>query len=56
MILEKPTVDTGGGNGPDSMTAKDDVVKLLKNSYAYVLVRDQFMGYDRMHPNVIWPS
>ena len=32
---EKPPVELGGENGPDSMTSKADIVKFLKDSYAY---------------------
>jgi uncharacterized damage-inducible protein DinB len=36
MLNEKPPVDIGGENGPDSMTSKADIVKFLKDSFAYV--------------------
>ena len=36
MLGEKPPVDTGGENGPDSVKSKADVVKFLKDSFAYV--------------------
>ncbi|HWZ81162.1 MAG TPA: DinB family protein [Terriglobales bacterium] len=35
ILGEKPPVDTGGEKGPDSITSKADVVKFLKDSYAY---------------------
>jgi len=33
---EKAPVDTGGENGPDSIQNKADIVKFLKDSFAYV--------------------
>ncbi len=33
---EKPGVDTGGENGPDSMKSKAEIVKFLKDSFAYL--------------------
>jgi len=36
ILGEKPPVDTGGENGPDSVQSKADIVKYLKDSYAYV--------------------
>jgi hypothetical protein len=35
ILGEKPPVDTGGENGPDSMTSKADIIKFLKDSFAY---------------------
>jgi hypothetical protein len=35
IIGEKPPVDVGSGNGPDSMTSKADIIKFLKDSFAY---------------------
>jgi uncharacterized damage-inducible protein DinB len=35
ILGEKPPVDTGGENGPDSVKSKADIVKFLKDSYAY---------------------
>lgn len=32
----KPPVDTAGESGPESMTSKDDIMKYLKDSFAYV--------------------
>jgi uncharacterized damage-inducible protein DinB len=32
---EKPPVDPGGENGPDAMTSKADIIKFLKDSFAY---------------------
>jgi hypothetical protein len=36
ILSEKPPVDLGGENGPDNMTSKADVVKFLKDSFAYL--------------------
>jgi hypothetical protein len=36
ILGEKPPVDTGGESGPDSIQSKADIVKFLKDSYAYV--------------------
>jgi uncharacterized damage-inducible protein DinB len=35
ILGEKPPVDTGGEKGPDGVTSKADIVKFLKDSYAY---------------------
>lgn len=35
ILAEKPPVEIGGENGPDSMKAKADIVKFLKDSFAY---------------------
>jgi uncharacterized damage-inducible protein DinB len=35
MLGEKPPVDTGGENGPESVKSKADIVKFLKDSYTY---------------------
>jgi uncharacterized damage-inducible protein DinB len=35
ILQEKPPVDVGGESGPDAMTAKADIVKYLKDSFAY---------------------
>ncbi len=35
ILGEKPPVDTGGENGPDSIQSKADIVKFLKESFAY---------------------
>lgn len=35
ILGEKPPVDTGGESGPDSVKAKADIIKFLKDSYAY---------------------
>ena len=35
ILGEKPPVDTGGEIGPDSMKSKADIVKFLKDSFAY---------------------
>ena len=35
ILQEKPPVDTGGENGPDSMKTKADIVKFLKDSFTY---------------------
>ena len=36
ILSEKPPVDVGSENGPDSITSKADVVKFLKDSFAYL--------------------
>jgi len=36
LLEEKPPVDTGGENGPDSITSKADIMKFLKDSFAYL--------------------
>src|SRR5215470_15080590 len=35
ILGEKPPVDTGEEKGPDSIKAKADILKFLKDSYAY---------------------
>src|SRR5580692_5292818 len=35
ILEEKPPVDVGGENGPDSMKSKADMVKFLKDSFMY---------------------
>ncbi len=35
ILGEKPPVDPGGESGPDSLKSKADIVKFLKDSYAY---------------------
>ncbi|HYL16814.1 MAG TPA: DinB family protein [Terriglobales bacterium] len=35
VLGEKPPVELGGENGPDSMTAKGAIVKFTKDSFAY---------------------
>jgi uncharacterized damage-inducible protein DinB len=35
MLGEKPPVDTNAEKGPDSMKSKSDIVKFLKDSFAY---------------------
>jgi uncharacterized damage-inducible protein DinB len=35
ILGEKPPVDTGGENGPDALKTKADIVKFLKDSFAY---------------------
>jgi hypothetical protein len=35
ILGEKPPVETGGENGPDSIKSKADIVKFLKDSFAY---------------------
>jgi hypothetical protein len=35
ILAEKPPVELGGENGPDSIKTKADVVKFLKDSFAY---------------------
>ena len=36
ILSEKPPVELGSENGPDSMTSKGDIVKFLKDSFAYL--------------------
>jgi hypothetical protein len=36
ILSEKPPVNLGGENGPDNITSKADVVKFLKDSFAYL--------------------
>jgi len=36
IIGEKPPVELGGENGPDSVKTKADIVKFLKDSFSYV--------------------
>lgn len=36
VLQEKPPVELGGENGPDSMTAKADIMKFLKDSFVYL--------------------
>jgi DinB superfamily len=35
ILEEKPPVELGGENGPDSITSKADIIKFLKDSFAY---------------------
>jgi len=35
ILQEKPPVDVGGESGPDSIKTKADIVKFLKDSFAY---------------------
>lgn len=35
ILGEKPPLDLGGENGPDSIKTKADIVKFLKDSFAY---------------------
>ncbi len=36
ILGEKPPVDTGGENGPESAKSKTEIMKYLKDSFAYV--------------------
>jgi uncharacterized damage-inducible protein DinB len=36
ILGEKPPVDAGGENGPDSAKTKADIMKYLKDSFAYI--------------------
>jgi len=36
ILEEKPPVELGGENGPDTMTSKADIMKFTKNSFAYL--------------------
>ena len=50
ILNEKPPVDTGGENGPDSVKTKADVVKFAKDSFAYAhkaiatITAENYMG------------
>jgi len=36
ILGEKPPVELGGENGPDAMTSKADILKFVKESFAYL--------------------
>ena len=36
ILSEKPPVELGGENGPDSISSKADAVKFLKDSFTYM--------------------
>ena len=36
ILVEKPPVELGGENGPDAINSKADIVKFLKDSFAYL--------------------
>jgi uncharacterized damage-inducible protein DinB len=36
LLEEKPAMDPGGENGPEALKTKADIVKYLKDSYAYL--------------------
>lgn len=36
ILEEKPPIDTGGEKGPDAVASKADIMKFLKDSFAYV--------------------
>jgi uncharacterized damage-inducible protein DinB len=36
VLNEKPPVDVGGENGPDSIKSKAEIMKFLKDSFAYL--------------------
>ena len=36
ILVEKPPVELGGENGPDSIASKADIMKFLKDSFAYL--------------------
>jgi DinB superfamily len=36
ILVEKPPVELGGENGPDSVASKADIAKFLKDSFAYL--------------------
>ncbi len=36
ILSEKPPVNVGSENGPDNLTSKADIVKFLKDSFAYL--------------------
>jgi hypothetical protein len=35
ILVEKPPVELGGENGPDAISSKADIIKFLKESFAY---------------------
>lgn len=64
IMSEKPPVDTGGESGPDNITSKADVVKFLKDSFAYLhkalgtLNESNLLGqvdspFDPQHPHKV---
>jgi DinB superfamily len=36
ILQEKPPIELGGENGPDSITSKADIMKFLKDSFAFL--------------------
>jgi hypothetical protein len=36
ILVEKPPVELGGENGPDSIASKADIIKFLKESFVYL--------------------
>jgi hypothetical protein len=36
ILQEKPPVEIGGENGPEALTSKADIMKFLKDSFAYL--------------------
>ncbi len=55
MLGEKPPMDIGGENGPDSIKSKADVVKFVKDSFEYAhkaiaAVNDKNMVEDTKSP------
>jgi len=36
VLEQKPPVELGGENGPDSITSKADIIKFLKDSFVYL--------------------
>jgi uncharacterized damage-inducible protein DinB len=36
LLGEKPPVELGGENGPDSLKSKEEIVKFMKDSFAYL--------------------
>lgn len=36
ILVEKPPVELGSENGPDSITTKADIIKFLKDSFGYL--------------------
>lgn len=36
LMSEKPPINVGSENGPDNLTSKADIVKFLKDSFAYL--------------------
>jgi hypothetical protein len=55
ILQEKPPVDVGGESGPDSMTAKADIVKYLKDSFVYVHKAIDSVNEKNFLEPVKWP-
>lgn len=44
ILGEKPPVDTGGESGPDSIKTKAEIMKFLKDSFAYLHKAELFIS------------